>query len=244
MHRHIKRLLIWIWILVGIYTLILLFPWFFFTYKVEYGQFIIYSDRQIDKNISTVLKDVQSRILKSEWYSQSDIYHVFICNTSWRLAIFTRSSTIGGRVNTIISDNVYIRESDISRNSILSPVRWQDILTPLERPLSYFIAHEIIHIYQWRNIGRLKLFTLPMYIQEWYPDYIAKKPNFNFTKYAQDYLKESASMSPENWLYNRYHLLIAYLIDIQGKNYQQIIEENIPINILEQQLSGYIKKYK
>lgn len=227
---------------MSIYALILIFPWIFFTYKVDYGQFMVYSDKQIDKNISIILDDVQSRISKSEWYIASAKYSIFICNTSWRLGLFTRSLDIGGKVNTMISDNVYIRESDISQNSILSPVKWEEILTPSERPLSYFIAHEIIHIYQWKNIGRLDMFTYPMYIQEWYPDYIAKRPSFDFTKYTEDYLKNSTTMNPENWLYNRYHLLIAYLMDIQGKTYHEITKEDIPMSILEQQLSEYLIK--
>lgn len=219
-----------------VYLILLIYPSVLFANKHPYLNFEIYSDRPIPNTIDLVIDDVIDRIENSELYDANDTFRIYFCNDNWRFKLFTRNGNAGGVVNIPISANIFIRESNIETNELIPPGGW--MYTPKERPLSYFIAHESIHSLQRKRNPFIQL-TTPSYILEGYADYIAKKPDFNYTKYMELYKTKDFLMNPENGLYHKYHLFTAYLIDKEGYSFDRIINEKPD---LERTLEQAIKK--
>ena len=69
------------------------------------------------------------------------------------------------------------------------------------------------------------ILTTPKYIIEGYADYIGKEPNFDYDKFLEDYKNRDFFMTIESGMYNRYHLLIAYLMDKKGMTFREIVEQ-------------------
>lgn len=218
-----------------IYVLILIYPNIFFSYKYEYRNFQIHSDKPISPSIDFVIDDTIDRIKESELYDTNYKFNLFLCNDNWRLKLFSRNGDVGGFVNYSISPNIYIRESDIENNELIPPGEW--MYTPEERPLSYFIAHETIHSLQ-RKHNLIFLLRGPVHITEWYADYIAKKPDFDYDTYTKLYLENNYFMNPISGLYHKYHYYISYLMDKKWYTYDRVIDEQPDLEDTLKKASG------
>jgi membrane-bound lytic murein transglycosylase MltF len=149
----------------------------------------------------------------------------------------TRNPNVGGLVNQGLSNNVFIRESEIEKNKIISPTKGQEIALVEERPLSYFLAHEITHTLQ-TKIERFMFLTTPEYIVEGYADYIGKGASFDYGRYLNDFKNNHFTMNPTTGLYNKYHLMVAYLIDIKGLSFQEIVEQKRSAEEIENEIKN------
>src|SRR3546814_3972410 len=84
---------------------------------------------------------------------------------------------VGGVADTLLTQNIYLREADIGANRIVPPRG--TLADADQRSLSYFVAHEATHIVQSRALGRL-LKWHPEWLVEGYADYVAKAGDFDF----------------------------------------------------------------
>lgn len=226
------------------YLGLLLYPNFLFSNHYKFKNFDIYSDQKIPIEIDVVLTDVLRRLKKSEIYEGTDTFSIYFCNTHWRLSLLTRNSNVGGFVNQGLSNNVFIRESEIEKNKIVSPTKGQEIALFEERSLSYFLAHEITHTLQ-TKVERFMHITTPKYIVEGYADYIGKGSSFDFYRYLNDFNNNHNTMNPATGLYNKYHLLIAYLMDVKGLSFQEIVKQKRSPQEIENELkNANTTKYK
>jgi hypothetical protein len=217
------------------YLGLLIYPNFLFGNHYIYKNFDVYSDQKIPVEINAILDEVLVRIRKSELYDNKNRFSIYFCNSSWRLSLFTRNPNIGGLVNQGISNNIFIRESEIEKNKIVSPSKGQEIALVEERPLTYFIAHEITHSLQ-TKLDRFMYISTPEYIVEGYADYIGKGSSIDYKKYVKDFKENDFTMNPNSGLYNKYHLMIAYLMDIQGMSFREIVHQKINIEEIDQEL--------
>ncbi len=220
------------------YLILLNFPNFLFANHHRFKNFDIYSDKKIPIEIEQVLVDVLKRLENSELYESTDKFSIYFCNTKWRLSLLTRNPNVGGIVNQGISNNVFIRESEIEKNKIVCPTKDQEIALIKERPLSYFIAHEITHSLQ-TKVERFMHITTSKYIVEGYADYIGKSTSFKYDKYLNDFLQNDVTMNPKSsGLYNKYHLFIAYLIEKKGMSFKEIVNLNMKMEEIENELKN------
>lgn len=219
------------------YLGLLLYPNFLFANHHKFKNFDVYSDEEIPIEIENVLEDVLARIKKSDLYECNDKFSIYFCNASWRLLLLTRNPNVGGLVNQGLSNNVFIRESEIEKNKIVSPTKGQDIALVEERPLSYFLAHEITHSLQ-TKIERFMHITTPEYIVEGYADYIGKGSSFDYERYLNDFKSNNIIMNPTTGLYNKYHLMIAFLMDVKGLSFQEIVKQKRSLEEIEEELKN------
>lgn len=226
-----------VFLLILAYFFLLVSPNMLFAHHHHYKNFDVHSDLFISNDIDSVLDDVINRISRSELYDSTDNFSIFICNSTWRLLLFTRSAGVGGLVNQGLSDNVFIRESEIAENKIISPTKGEEIALPEERPLSYFIAHEITHVLQ-TKVDRFMHFTTPAYIVEGYADYIGKATHFEYDRYLNNFNRNDITMNPEIGLYNKYHLLIAHLMNKKGMTFREIVHKKIDMAQVEHWLEN------
>jgi hypothetical protein len=205
----------------GLYLLLLVYPNFLFSHHLEYKNFKVYSDRAIPISLQPLLDTSYENLKQSELFEESDIFYLYFCYETWRFTFFTRNKMAGGVVNFLVSPNIFIRESDIENNEIIPPNGW--MLSRHDRPLTYFISHEATHSLE-RKISPFLPVKVEPYILEGYGDYIAKKTTFDFEHYRNLYLKNDLVMDPKNGLYNKYHLYIAYLMEVKKMSFLEIIQ--------------------
>lgn len=229
MMKRIKHGLSFLGLTILAYILLLMWPNLLFSHQYQYQNFNIHSDKAIPLEIEKVLDDVVKRIQYSELYNKKDKFRIFICQKNWRFTLLTRNPKAGGVVNGILSSNAFIRSSNIETNALIPPSGW--LYEAHLRPLSYFIAHELTHSMQ-SSYDRFMVAKVPPYIMEGYADYIGKRPAYNYELYKTQLLENHRKMDPANGLYNRYHLYIAYLMEIKGLSFVQILDQKPEIEVV------------
>jgi hypothetical protein len=206
------------------YLALLCFPEPFFTCSVSASNLTLYSDVPFAEGDGRrVLEIAAQKLERSPLYSQSTHHSIFICNARWRqMLFFNKEYGVGGVNYYPLTSNVFLRNAIISDDLLIStsgrPV------AP-DRPLDYFIAHEIAHTLAKNAAGSYHHLSLPEYVREGYPDYIAKGSAFNYEEARSAFLSGAPEM--DRWrsgLYLRYHLLVAHLLDKEGWSIERLLK--------------------
>ncbi|MGH6911427.1 MAG: hypothetical protein ACREE0_17230, partial [Phenylobacterium sp.] len=157
-------------------------------------------------------------------YSPDQTFRIFICNDQWRLALYSErfSGRMAGAADTAFTRNVYMRRADIPRNRLIPPGGW-DAAKMADRPLSYYLAHELTHVMESRAFGRGTSLRYPGWLNEGYADYVGKAGQFDMADNARALRAGAFAMDPKaSGLYRRHHLEVAYLLDRQGLTIRQL----------------------
>lgn len=222
-----KRAAVAVALVMLAYIGVLAFPQPLFSHHTSYRNYEVWSDQAIPPQIAQVLDDATRRLRTSELHEPDKTTKIFFCNASWRLWLFSQqfSDQTGGNADTWLTRNVYIRSSDIAANRIHSPGTGP-ILDAAQRPLSYYIAHEVTHILESRAFGRLMYLRYPQWLTEGYADYVGKGGDFNFDEnrlllVAGDPLLDYR----KSGLYRRFHLEVFHLLNQKGLTVGQIFSD-------------------
>jgi hypothetical protein len=224
------------------YLLLLCFPHPLFVYKYSTEGLNLYCDDPIPPEAGRVLSDVHGRLKKSPLDEGRPTQNIFICNHRWRYLLLTNINAGGGGVAYgFFPSNVYLRKSDIARNILFRPSG--EPAGP-DRPLSYFIAHEITHNLTSRFLGPLVYWRLPAWKREGYADYVGKGGNFDFKKNLELFREKDPTLNPQaSGLYLRYHLLVAELLDRKGISVQALLQKDFdPIQLEKELQTRNLKK--
>jgi hypothetical protein len=193
-----------------IYLLCLLYPQPFFSHHFQKRNITVYTGVLPPPGFDTVLDQVQQLLTRSDLNDTSLQHKVFICPNLWTFGFLTRGKTnLAGLCDDRLSRNIFIRPSDLARQRIISPPDWafaQD-----DRPLSYFMAHEITHSLESHYAGRWNL-KVPVWLWEGYAEYIGVGA-VDFNHYLDLYKAGSPTMDPDKGSYARYLLYVLYLIE-------------------------------
>ena len=221
------------WLLFCLLTLTLLiatpilFPQVLFSNKFTNGNITVYSDKNIDSSIKKVLAAAVVKIEQSDLYDSTVHFKIFLCNTRWRFYLFSfGNENAGGITHTRVTGNIFIRKCNISQNKIIPPENWVFAKSPYslsDRPLSYFIAHEMTHRLQCFHFCSLTN-NSPVWIREGYADFIAKGSEFDYAENLKLFRQGAPELSPKSGLYRYYHLLVYYLIKKKHLPIRDIIE--------------------
>lgn len=211
---------------VLLYGLAASFPKPLFKYRAVYQNYHVWSDRPIPAEITDVLDDTTRRWRTSILYNRDTPVELFFCNEPWRLWLYGRSfsTKLGGAADVWFTRQVFIRASNIAENRIHSPGRGQ-IADAAQRPLSYFIAHEIAHSDVSRKFGRTIMLRYPRWLLDGYSDYVGKGGDFDFEANRALYLAGAPELDyRRSGLYRGFHLKVAYLLDKKGWTLEQVFE--------------------
>jgi hypothetical protein len=104
-----------------------------------------------------------------------------------------------------------------------------------DRPLSYFIAHELMHIAQVRHVGRARYSRLPQWVDDGYADYVAR--DIDLSDALQKFKANARELDPrQSGLYVRYQLLMAYLFDKKHVGLEEVLAQPPDRQALETEL--------
>lgn len=211
-----KRTLSWVWrallATIAVYALLLTYPQPLFAYELRYAGIALHADRPIPDAMRATLERVRARLDRSPIAEPGRVQDVFICMSRWRFALFARNNyRVGGIANVYIGQQVFLRESDMAHDRLIGP-GGQPVAA--DRPLSYFITHEIMHIEQGRRIGRLAYLRLPQWVDDGYADFVGR--DIDLGQALQAFKSGARELDPaRSGLYLRYQLMVAYVIDKQ-----------------------------
>ena len=209
-----KRSFRWTWrgalAIAGAYALLLTYPRPLFAYELEHARIVLHADRPVPEAMRTTLERVRARLDRSTIVDPGRVQHVFVCQSRWRFALFARNNyRAGGIANVYVGQNVFLRESDMEHDRLIGP---SGLPAPADRPLSYFIAHEIMHIEHGRLLGRLGYLRLPRWADDGHADYVAR--DIDLAQALEGLKRGARELNPDqSGLYVRYHLMVAYLAD-------------------------------
>ena len=98
-----------------------------------------------------------------------------------------------------------------------------------DRPLDYFIAHEVTPQLTGEALDALRFAILPQYVREGYADYVGKGTSFQYKNAVRDLVRESPLMDyKKSGLYLRFNLLVAYLFDHRGWSVDKLLRDYPP----------------
>lgn len=218
------------------YLLLLCFPQPLFANKASSANLTLYCDEPIPGEVQGVLEDAQRRLDRCPLYAGHLPQNIFLCNRDWRFKLLAnKNSGAGGLVYFFASGNIFLRKSDITHNVLFR----RDGRTPSgkDRPLSYFIAHEITHNLTTRFLGPWAQCRLPVWKREGYADYVGKGGDFDFQKNLELFRKGDKALDPHaSGLYLRYHLMVAELLDRRKMTAGEMLRNDVDSKILEAEL--------
>ena len=223
------------------YLLLLVFPQPLFAYQLEHDGIVLHARRPIPDAMRQTLERVQTRLARSPLYDPSQTFHVFICEPQWAFTLFARTNyQVGGIAHGYIGRHVFLRESDMDHDRLIGP-SGQPVAA--DRPLSYFIAHELTHILQARHLGVLGFARLPRWINDGYADYVARDIDLGA---ALEGLKNGVREldPPRSGLYLRYQLIVAFLLNVRGATIDDLMQRRDDGAAIEEalrQLDAYPK---
>ncbi len=221
--KKIQVILINFLALAVVYLALLFFPQPLFTYCHTWNNLVLYCDNPIPPRADAMLQDVQRRLDKCPFYTGHPRENIFLCDDAWRYKLLTNvHSSAGGNCYFFAPENAFLRKADVSRNVLFR----KDGVTPSgpDRPLSYFIAHEITHGLTARFLG-LAYLRLPAWKNEGYADYVGKGGDFDFKKNLGLFKEGDPSLDPHaSGLYLRYQLLVAELLDHRKLSVEEMLK--------------------
>jgi len=220
----------------GLVTIIF-FPEPLFANKLEHGQFNVYSNEKIDKDIKVILDNALNLIKDSELYDTKYTYDIFLSHKSFFNRIDDKFLGHGPSARAT-DNNITIKVEVDIKNNLFLPTFYQKC----EGNLTYLIAHEMVHCLQDYKYGKLKFnpFRHPeLWKLEGYPEYVSRRAKFLNSGYNLAYeidrYIDLETKSSDIWIaideggckapkyYYKSRLMTEYLMDIKGFSYDKIL---------------------
>jgi hypothetical protein len=220
MRRLARRSLFALLLASVVYLLVLAYPQPLFADEITRDGLTLHATVPMPGAMQTTLERALGRLKRSPLFATSSETHVFLCQTQPIFSLFARQNyRVGGVADWLVGQHAFLRESDMEQDRLISPSG-----TPVaaDRPLSYFVAHEAMHITIARHVGRARYSRMPQWVDDGYADYIAR--DIDYAAALCQFKDDARELDPSrSGLYLRYHLMVAYLLDKQQVGLHQLL---------------------
>lgn len=219
--RTVGRLAVAILTAAGVYVAVLVYPQPLFAYELDHAGIIVHATRPIPGEMRTTLERARARLDRGALRDQTQNVHVFMCDSPWLFAVFARSHyRVGGIANVYIGRHVFLRQSDMVHDRLISP---SGKPVPDDRPLSYFIAHEVMHIAHGRALGMWGYFRLPQWVDDGDADYVGR--DLDPGKALRGFHAGVPELDPaRSGLYIRWALMVGYVLQKEHVDIQTLLQ--------------------
>ena len=209
----------------------------FYRYNINYKQFKIYADIEINEAIYEILDEVDKHLKTSEIYENDLDFKIFISSGFKPYSIFSPSYKNAFAVTYPIIKNIFISKTDVENNLVQRNADEDN-----ERSLSSVIEHEVTHILIENEIGIKDNRKLETWKKEGYCEYISVESKLNLKAGIKKVYKDSNSSSPA-FSYLKYRIFVTYLIDVKGHSFHSLVKTEFDLRQLEKELTDYCNKY-
>lgn len=233
--RKMKRVL---WLLAGVvvgWLVLVIHPQPLFAYTTQRANLVLHARRPFPPATQPLLDDVLRRVSASPLYDAGRVHHVFLCDTPALFgALALWKWKVGGVTQVLVNGNVLIRPADIARGVVFGR---NGEVKKGDRPLAYFIAHEVTHAITGDRIGRWQYRKLAAFQTEGYADYVAFARHLDWRAERQALARDAPEMDPgRSGLYRRYEVIVDYLLDGRGMSVDQLLARPLDRAVTERQL--------
>ncbi|MCD0254771.1 hypothetical protein JWH16_13330 [Xanthomonas campestris pv. campestris] len=213
-------------------------PSVLFAYQVSHDELTLHSDQPLDADAThAVLALAQDKLRTSEFYVEGQTHAIYLCNSDWRQRLFFSYAYGVGGINYYPgANNIFLRNASVEHNRLIGP---DGRNVTGARTLDYFIAHEVAHTLSGQALGWWRFHRLPRWKREGYADYVGYGGPPDFVA-ARKALRDGDARMDWNrsQSYDRYHLMVSYLIDTKGWTALRMFEEQVDESDLVAELSG------
>lgn len=218
---------------VSFYWLLIAFPDLFFKSRQLENLTIYYHG---NKDVGFVSEKAFAKIKSSSLYNPNSTYRVFLTDSALEYSFYTsywRDS--GGVFIAFANGNIFIRPSLIEQDRLISP---SGKIVAEDRPLNYYVAHEVTHAMQCEKLGFSRYFALDVWIREGIADKVGRD-KFDFDAMLEKYKNNAPEMNPaESGLYLKYQLLVEYAFKYKQFDADKLLEANPDESQIEIDLRG------
>jgi hypothetical protein len=233
MRRLLRRSILALVLASGVYLLVLVYPQPLFADEISRAGLAIHATEPMPGGMQITMERALSRLQRNPLYRNAGPIHVFICQDQRTFTLFARQNyRVGGVADWLVGQHAFLRESDLGNDRLISPTG-----TPVaaDRPLSYFVAHEAMHIAIARHIGRARYSRLPQWVDDGYADYVAR--DIDYAQALQKLKEDARELDPRrSGLYLRYHLMVAFLLEKKGMPLDALLEHPPDRDAVEREL--------
>lgn len=219
---------------VFIYWLTVAFPQVFFR-RAEFGNLYVYYHGE--KNVAAIGEKSLLKIRRSPFYDSQVVYRVFLTDSAGEYAYFTSYWHKTGGVFLLFADgNIFIRPSLIDEDRLISP---SGNVVAEDRPLNYFIAHEVTHAMTFNKLGVRKYLALNEWIREGIADRTGRD-KFDFDEMLGRYRSDAPEMDRrKSGLYLRYQFFVEFALRYKNFDEVSLVEQNPPEQEIEDELKYF-----
>ena len=219
-----------------IYVLNWIFPYFFFSHKIEYKNYKIYSTSSISKNISNVLNRVDNLISASELYTTNIEHRIFICNNLNLYTFFAPMARKAYGCNYRMFGNIFVANCRIEKDIAFSNRNKNN-----KRSLSGIIAHEVTHSLINKYMGWIKNKMLPKWKEEGYCEFIAQESSID-NIIGIELFKKGQTDNSKAFKYFEYRTIMDYLINVKKLSFDDVVNQNLNFNKVKIKLKVSLNK--
>ncbi len=224
-----KERIIALIILVTIFAYFILlpaYPNFLFQNKLEYKNYTIHFNDNLDKEaLLSIIEIADVKLQKSEFYNENIESQIYICNNNLLYVLLNPTNYKGFASNRIRYKNIFIANIDLDNNLAITP--FDNTRT---EPISNLLAHEITHGLVKYNLGT----KMSEWKEEGYADYIAYDRHVNLEEEYKD------SLNPNYWYIKR-KSMVYYLLNTKKTNFQEFVKTDYDFEKLEFELNDLLK---
>jgi hypothetical protein len=194
------------------YVALLVHPQPLFAYSLARGNVTLHARTPFPVEAGPILDDALARVRRSPLYDPAVPHHVYFCPSAAFYSFFaTGKRRSRGVTLDYLNGNVFIGPSSIEKNEVYGP---SGRPAGPDRPLAYFLAHEITHHMTSATIGRLAYFRLPAWVREGYADYVGRAAPVDLSSETERLRNGDRDFDPHrSGLYLRYRLEVAWLLE-------------------------------
>jgi hypothetical protein len=213
--------------LAGTAVAALMHPPPLFPYHAEYGRLSLYADRPFDAGrADQILVDVERRLSRSS-LNDDHAHRIFITGSEWRRRILFLWNAGAAGVNYYpLTRNVFIARADVDGDRVMTSAGEPK---PRPRTLGYYVAHEIAHTLIKEQLTTLQQLKLPRWINEGLADDIGFGDDADIEGLVQRLHAGDPALDPaRSGHYDRYRLLVRYVIKRNGWTAAELIASFMP----------------
>jgi len=204
-----------------------------FRNHINYKQFSVFADDNINENIFNILDHVYQQISSSEIYDNSLKYKIFISSNFKNYQLFCPNLKSAFAATYPIINNIFVSKTDIENDLVFRDATEDD-----QRSLTSVISHEVTHKLIEKAIGSKANKKLPDWKKEGYCEYISGEEYLDIRAAVNKIYTNANSFSPK-FNYLKYRTLVSYLLDIKEISFKELIETEFDMNLLQEEIRGY-----
>ncbi len=237
----VKKLFKWLGIIFLVFigfllsvTLVLSTPGPFFEEKKQYGSITVYSEKPIGQVTDSIMSEILLRLEEVPIYDSVKKYNLCLCSTQKKFTFFARLTSRANRImGFYIFGSAYVNEDFI--NELKIRTGGQPRYLTREGSVVHVATHELMHGYLIEAHGSIAARALPEWKIEGYCEYgvnqyvAPRDSGYTISERISIYLDDSlwnptAEVHRPHYIWG---LMIEYLINVKGLNFEQVMEESI-----------------